>query len=349
MSENSKIITVTVGEGQASERIDAYLSKSLPQYSRTQIKSWISEGRVCVSGTKVRPSYKITEGETIEVEPGVVFESSVHPIEMDLEILFEDEHLIVINKPAGLSVHPGAGYQATTLVHGLLHHCKNLSSTGGDDSEFEDEREDLRPGIVHRLDKDTTGAIVCAKTNEAHRHLAAQFKNKTNHRVYVALLDGLMKEDQAVVESYLTRNPKNRMKMKSMGVEEYKSTVESRGKKTPIYRYAKSTFTKKHTYRERLSLVQVKLDTGRTHQIRVHSKDLELGIVGDLTYHRHCILPEDFDDSLRHHVRSVDRQMLHARELGFEHPVTGEMLLFKAPFPKDFENLLLGLEPYRDK
>ncbi len=348
MSDTSSPIRLIVCEELEGKRLDAFLAASLSQFSRTQIKSWISEGQITSQNKKLKPSYKVSTGEEISVIPGEVIETKLEPIAMDLEVLFEDEHLIVINKPAGLSVHPGAGYQATTLVHGLLHHCRSLSDTGGETVDHEDERPDLRPGIVHRLDKDTTGAIVCAKSNEAHRHLAKQFKDKTNHRVYVALLDGLMKHEKDICESYLTRNPKNRMKMKSLTCEEYEQVVEGRGKKTQGYKFARSTFVRKHTYRERLSLVQVKLDTGRTHQIRVHAGDLGLGIVGDLTYHRASILPEDFNEEIRKMVRALDRQMLHARELGFEHPVTGEQLLFKAPFPEDFERVLVSLNPYRD-
>jgi 23S rRNA pseudouridine1911/1915/1917 synthase len=233
---------------------------------------------------------------------------------MDLKILFEDDHIIVIDKPAGLAVHPGAGDTGPTLVQGLLYHV-GPSGLGHPQSGYEDPLASLRPGIVHRLDKDTSGVMVCAKSDRAHADLAKQFQDKkTLRREYGALLDGRLSQDDMVFESWLKRDPVTRV------------TFASSKSPLPGARYAKSHFRVEEVFLGRLSLVKVRLFTGRTHQIRVHAKDLGAPIIGDLVYHRPTVLPAQWPSSVRQAVTAISRQLLHARLLSFRHPLTqGEM------------------------
>jgi 23S rRNA pseudouridine1911/1915/1917 synthase len=267
---------------------------------------------------------------------------------MQLDILFEDDSLLVINKPAGIAVHPGAGEKGATLVHGLLFHCKKLGRGSSDDEDDGEVNE--RPGIVHRLDKDTTGVMVVAKSDVAHAHLSKQFHDKTNFRQYVALMNGAFPEGDWVRDSYLHRDPRERTRFASMDVNVYEHKKQREGMDDlPGYRFARTVFKREALYGNVLSLVSLKLFTGRTHQIRLHASDLGCPILGDQTYGKSpvCLGRSIFNPDLEGMIASIERQMLHAWVLGFTHPVSGKWLQFEAPLPSDFAKLLQRLEPYK--
>ncbi|MFK7872687.1 MAG: RluA family pseudouridine synthase [Oligoflexales bacterium] len=304
------------------ERCDQWLTKHTG-HRRSFVQRWFLSPGVYVNQKRVKASHKLQGGSQVEIftQPKLE-ETALHlePIPMGLDILFEDEHLIVVNKPSGLSVHPGAGAPVPTLLHGLLAH----GLQGGDSS---------RPGIVHRLDKDTTGAIVAAKNVDAHAKLSIQFAEKTNQRQYLALLDGTLPTDHICVENHLYRDPKNRLKFCC-------APETDKGK------WSSSFFQVKKTYAHTLSLVEVTLKTGRTHQIRVHSEHLKAPIIGDPLYGQSRDYPHSLPQNLRALLKP-NRQMLHARTLGFQHPATGETLIFHADLPKDFKHLLDRLKPFQ--
>lgn len=344
VEQENEIDEIIVEDGFRNQRIDSYLSIRLQDLSRTKIQKLISAGQILLNGKECSTKAKVSSGDKIEISGSLdsFFQSesyTLKPVKIDFQILYEDEHLIVINKPAGLVVHPGAGTRDPTLVDGLLYHYKNSS-------EFIEKFDDgsgtnLRPGIVHRLDKDTTGAIVCAKTSKVAEGLAKQFFEKSNLREYVALLDGVMKEPENIIESYLYRDPRNRQRFASMSKEEFQSVDEE---KTGSYKYAKSQFSKKKVYNERLTLATIKLYTGRTHQIRVHARKLKMPVIGDQVYNSTINLPNNFPDPIKNVLRGLKRQMLHARLLGFKHPITGKMMGFEAPLPDDFRKIINLLE-----
>lgn len=321
-----------------------FLAAAVPGVSRSKVKSWLEAGVVALNGRPAKPRDQIKAGDVVAYRRPRPVPSPLAPVALPLDILFEDEHLVVVNKPAGLSVHPGAGTQEATLVQALLHHAGKLSRAA--EARGEDPDAWLRPGIVHRLDKDTSGVIVVAKTDEAHAHLAQQFHDKTNLREYVALLDGLMQQDEILHESYLYRDPSSRLKFASLSREGHAEIVAKYAAEPgqlKRYRHAKSLFRKERTFGERLTLARVRLYTGRTHQIRVHALDLRLPIVGDLVYHRQTLLPQSFPPEVRQLVAAASRQMLHAAVLGFMHPATGQKLRFDAPYPVDLNALITAL------
>ena len=330
-------------------RLDRFLAQALPELSRSRIQELISSGGVTVDAKVVKASQALTGGEQLSVAMGLLPSRELslepRPLEAPLDILFEDDSLIVVNKPAGVTVHPGAGTQGeTTLVHALLHHCGSLpepashreSAESGSDLTGDDEADDggagtsqaalaaLRPGIVHRLDRDTSGAMVVAKTASAHRDLAAQFHDKTNFRQYLVLCSGPMPVESVVRESWLARDPSHRTRFRSWDEE------------APGRKYAKTVFRREEAFAAGVTLVSARLYTGRTHQIRVHARDLGMPVTGDASY--------GDDSRLPHEVRELaTRQMLHAWKLGFRHPVTGERFEFEAPLPADFTKILACL------
>ncbi len=318
-------------------RVDHVLSEML-QVSRSQAQKLIKSGKVSINGAPLKAKNIVSQHQEIVIIDQVSSDPpAVNPSFLEIDIVFEDEHLLVINKPAGLVVHPGAGTSAPTLIDGILYYLhKSPDQLPGDPA---------RPGIVHRLDKDTSGVMVVAKDTWTHNHLAQQFKDKTNLREYFAILKGRMAEDIIEYESYLYRDPRFRTKYKDMSLEGYQKQA-SLGQSSANIRYAKSTFYKKKTYGGHISLAQVRLHTGRTHQIRVHAKALKLPIVGDQLYgdcgHWGLSLPV----AVRKKLASVKRQMLHARLLGFAHPKTEERLGFEVPFPKDIKEIIDCLETY---
>lgn len=341
-TEKRHALTLTVPPELAGERIDAFLASTLEGVSRTRIKLLINAGQVLCNAAVIPPRHIVNEGDVVSVniiEPqGVAAVSPLKPAPVAFEILHEDEALLVINKPAGLTVHPGAGTHAPTLVEGVLHHLQ----ISGAVSHLGDP---VRPGIVHRLDKDTSGVMVVAKSPQVLAALQEQFQLKTNLREYVALLDGVMNRDEIQIESYLYRDPFNRLRFASLTPEQFAALVAEKGEDAVGgYRYAKSLFRRHRVYGDRLTLVTVRLFTGRTHQIRVHARALGMPVVGDLVYHRPVQLPQTFPRSLHELLGGLTQQLLHARVLGFEHPVSGRKLAFEAPLPKLFRKIVDILE-----
>lgn len=320
-----------------------WLSQTVPDLSRSKIQKLLEKGLVLVNKRQVKPSYKLEDGDIVELTYQKSETSEyLHPQKMDLDLLYEDDHVIVINKTSGLIMHPGAGEHGPTLVEGLLYHLGNRDSTKVVDT--------VRPGIVHRLDKDTSGVVVCAKDDISHAFLAKQFEQKTNKRIYVALLDGLLTEVQEV-ENYLYRDPHHRQRFTFIKKEDFAEKFESvnDNSKKKRYRWSKSRFMPQTSFGQRISLVKIKLFTGRTHQIRVHSKSLNAPVLGDPLYGVIRDLPRVFPRQVQRAAHAIKRQMLHAESLGFIHPKTKEELEFSAPIPKDFRSVLDILEPWNDQ
>jgi len=332
-------VDITVAEKADGLRVDSYLGGIEPQISRSQIQKMIRDGLITVNGVICKAKEHIRVGDTIHISvPKVVkptphVDVSEYP-EYHLDIIYEDDSILVVNKQAGLVVHEGAGESGPTLVDFLKKHTPNLSSIAGED----------RHGIVHRLDKDTTGVLVCAKNDKSHEHLANQFKEKTNFREYIALLNGVISQPTISHSSYLGRDPKRRVMMKAWTDEEYASLEEGQreGLRTSV-----SHFKLIKTFFERLSLVSVQLETGRTHQIRVHAHHLGCGVWGDPLYRSNPKLPDSLDADIRKLLSSIKRQLLHAKYLGFVHPETGEKLAFEAPLPDDFSQVLDEIDRVR--
>lgn len=278
-------------------RLDHFLAAQLPHLSRSRLQALIKEGHILVEGQPAKPGEKIRTGKRITVnEPDATPVNGTAPEDIPLEILFEDADLLVLNKSAGMVVHPAAGNPCGTLVNALLHHCTALSGIGGEQ----------RPGIVHRLDKETSGCLVVAKNDRAHQALSRQFAQRDVLKVYLALVAGHLTKKSGVIEAAIGRHPVHRKKM----------SVLERGKGRP-------STTDYRVLRELpgASLVECTLHTGRTHQIRVHLKHLGHPLLGDPLYGRRG---------------AFERQMLHAWKLGFTHPVTGQWMEFQSAIPKDF-------------
>ena len=288
---------VVVAGEYAGWRLDRYLAAVLPELSRSRLQALIRAGEVQLEGKTVRTREIVDRGNivTLRIPPPAEIETKAE--EIPLDILFEDEDLLVINKPPGLVVHPGAGNLSHTLVNALLHHCPNLSGIGGKQ----------RPGIVHRLDKETSGCLVVAKNDAAHQELARQFAGREVTKIYLALVSGRPKRPRGVIEAAIGRHPVQRKKMQV-------DPRRGRPAKTE-YRVLQSL--------GKISLVECILHSGRTHQIRVHLHHLGHPVVGDAVYGRKGTAP---------------RQMLHAWKLGFTHPRTKEPILFEAPIPDEFES-----------
>lgn len=292
------MIELTVPNEHSGERLDRYLALALPQFSRSRLQNLIRTGDVQLQGQAARTRETVRAGDVVRlIEPAVV-EIEDKAEEIPLEILFEDEDLLVLNKPPGLVVHPGAGNQTHTLVNALLHHCTNLSGIGGKE----------RPGIVHRLDKDTSGCLVVAKNDAAHQELARQFAEREVKKIYLALVAGKLKKPHGTIDAAIGRHRVNRKKM---------AITEARG------RVAKTDY-RVLQFGHGVSLLECALHSGRTHQIRVHLQHLGHPILGDSLYGK---------------AGSAPRQMLHAWKLGFTHPGTKERLFFEAPIPEDFRRL----------
>ncbi|KRM35925.1 RluA family pseudouridine synthase [Limosilactobacillus pontis] len=290
-------------DNELTGRIDKQLGHHFSQYSRSQLQRWIEDGHVQVNGQPVKPKYKLAAGDVVTIEPEKPKKIDLVPENIPLDIVYEDDDVIVVNKPQGMVVHPAPGHPDHTLVNALLYHSP-LSTINGE----------FRPGIVHRIDKDTSGLLMVAKNDMAHRSLAAQLKAKTNEREYVALVHGVIKEDQGTVDAPLGRSPKDRKKQ----------AVVADG------RHAVTHFRVLRRYRH-YTLVACRLETGRTHQIRVHMKYIGHPLAGDPLYGPRKTLPGN-------------GQYLHARLLGFKHPQTGEQLTFTAPLPLYFQQMLDKLD-----
>ena len=300
-------------------RLDRFLDESLPDLTRSQIKRLIDEGAVTLNGAKSKAGIKLRGGEKICVilpEP-VATSAQAEPI--PLTVLFEDSALIVVNKPAHLVVHPAPGHWSGTLVNALLHHCKDLSGVGGE----------LRPGIVHRLDKDTSGVMVVTKDDRTHQHLAGQFKAHTIQRCYRALVHGILPDAKGTIDQPIGRHPVHRKKMSTEARRSRRAVTHWR----VLRRYDE----------DRLTLVDLRLETGRTHQLRVHLAGMNSPVVGDPLYGGASRAKAISDISLRQMVGGLDRQFLHAWRLGFDHP-NGSAMLFQAGLPSELQDILNYLE-----
>lgn len=313
-------ILLTVHDPEADLRLDVFLSRYISDWSRSAIQTLIKGGEVQVNGLRVKPSHGIRTGDCISVRlPKPEEEKRLVPAPLPLNILYEDEDILVINKAPGMVVHPGAGHAENTLVHGLLSHCPRLASQGSP----------LRPGIVHRLDQDTSGALVVAKSNAAYLNLINQFKDHTVLKHYLALVYGSFSQAGGQIRTSLGRHPADRKKM---------AVLPGRGREAVTHWRVDKAW-------EEVTLLRVTIETGRTHQIRVHLSHLRHPVVGDATYgggkrKARSLRSED----LMNLLLKVDRQMLHAEILAFRHPRSGEPITLKAPLPDDFFNVLQHIE-----
>ncbi|MFQ6004553.1 MAG: 23S rRNA pseudouridine(1911/1915/1917) synthase RluD [Woeseia sp.] len=310
--------TKTIPQDLAGQRFDQALARMFPEYSRSRLKSWILQGFITADGGTKRPRDLVSGGETVSIrpadEPGVVSE----PEAMELDLRYEDPELMVVNKPAGLVVHPGAGNPSGTLMNGLLHRVPGLA-------------ELPRAGIIHRLDKDTSGLLLIAKTLRAHTALVRMLAARKIARHYVAVCNGVL-TGGGTIDAPIGRHPVDRLRM----------SVHDRGKPAvTVYRVLERFAA--HTY------ISVELESGRTHQIRVHFAYRRHPIVGDQVYGGRPAVPPGCDDILRNTLRHFRRQALHAARLEFEHPETRERVAFDALPPADFENLLNVLRQHADR
>ena len=310
--EEALTATFHVEDVDAGTRLDAYLAARINDWSRARIQRLIEDGDVLVNGRTAKPSYKLRAQDELEVELTPMAASQFTPADIPIEVVYEDDELVVVNKPAGLVVHPAAGLPTGTLANALAFHFQQLSARAGE----------ARPGIVHRLDRDTSGLIVVAKTETAHEHLADQFRAREVFKSYVALVHGRVAEESGSIEQPIARDPRNRTRM---------NVVRGGRPSLSLYRV-------RQRY-ERFTLLDVEIKTGRTHQIRVHLQWLKHPIVGDGVYgdgRDKTVM----DVRLRARINALNRQFLHAEQLGFRHPRTNDALRFTAPLPLELANLL---------
>ena len=299
------------------ERLDLFLARTIGHFSRTYFKKLIEEEKILIDGKSQKASYLVTPGDRVEIliPPPKKYEVTAEDI--PLKIVYEDQYLLVIDKPAGFVVHPAVGHFTGTLVNALLYHCKDLSGIGGE----------LRPGIVHRLDKDTSGLLVAAKDDYTHRKLSEQFSKRTIEREYWALLWGVPSPRSGRIETQIGRSPTNRKKM---------AVVEKGKLAITTYETQERLFL--------LSLVKLKLGTGRTHQIRVHLAHAGHPVIGDPVYGGRRGRSARLEPAARAVAETMGRQALHAHLIGFEHPATGERLCFECEAPSDINRLISLLE-----
>ena len=302
-------------------RVDVFVNKKENTLSRTRIKNLILKGKLKLNGKVINsPSHKVLKGDKINLEIPEPKKASLKSFDFKLNIIYEDDDLLVINKPAGIIMHPGAGNYDKTIVNALMHYCRgNLSNIG----------DELRPGIVHRIDKDTSGLVVIAKNNETHENLSKQFNKHTINRVYQLMIWGKLRPQSGKIETLITRSSRNRQLMEvgitkgKKAITNYKTLEIFENNKTPT-----------------LSLVECKLETGRTHQIRVHMSYKGNNILGDNKYKKKIKKLKNIDINLEKSLYKLNRQFLHAKTLGFTHPKSGEELEFSLILPQDLENIL---------
>jgi 23S rRNA pseudouridine1911/1915/1917 synthase len=292
----------------AGRRLDHFLQKQMPQYSRARLQTWIRNGRVLVNGRIEKPAYLLRGGDRIDVEPSELAPLRAEPEPLPLTILYEDQDVVAVDKPAGMVVHAGAGCRSGTLVNALLYHFGSLSNAGGE----------LRPGIVHRLDRYTSGVLLVAKTDLAHRSLAEQFASRRTEKVYLALVHRRMKQDHGRIEKPISRDPVRRIRM---------TARLSRG------RTAVTEYRVLRLFQD-FSLLEVRIRTGRTHQIRTHLASIGHPVVGDRLYGA----PAKIEGR-----PPLDRFFLHAQRIGFFQPSTAERITVEAPLPPELESWMKGL------
>jgi 23S rRNA pseudouridine1911/1915/1917 synthase len=293
-------VSFTVSKESAGKRLDQALQEVLPQFSRARLQQWIRGGHVRVNGSASRPSQPLREGDRVEVEPQDLPPLRARAESIPLEILYEDEDLVAIDKPAGMVVHSGAGAHSGTLVNALLARFSALSSLGGE----------MRPGIVHRLDRHTSGVLLVAKNDAAHRALSAQFASRTVKKTYLALVHGAVRQERGRVEKPITRDPRRRIRMTArLGTGREASTE---------YRVLRRW--------EKFTLLEVKIGTGRTHQIRVHLASLGHPVVGDALY--------GAPSSIQNRP-PLGRYFLHAHRIEFQQPRTGLLVEIESPLPRE--------------
>lgn len=311
------VIKIHVSASDVDKRLDTLLASSLSNCSRNRAASLIRQGCVQVSGIIRKPGYNVRSGEVVQCEIPPVEPSALLPEPLDFQVLFEDASIIVVNKPAGMVVHPAPGHGSGTMVHGLLHRFPDMEGIGGE----------MRPGIVHRLDKDTSGALVVAKNQAAHMQLSAQFKSRNIDKHYLGIVYGTFDRQQGVIDLPIGRHPSERKKMSVM---------------TRRPRNAETRWRIREAFCD-ITLLDLKILTGRTHQIRVHCAAIQHPLVGDPVYGprkgRRPVKSKVVEDILE----PVARQMLHAFRIELDHPVSGERLRFEAPIPEDMAALIHGL------
>ena len=316
----------TITELHSGLRLDVVLSEHTHLGSRSRVSKLIKEKKILSADKPVKPSHRCEVGDVFQIPaPGDLETKDVglKPFEIELDILFENEDVIVVNKPAGLVMHPAPGHEQDTLVNALIHHCKDLSMGTGE----------KRPGIVHRLDKDTSGVLGIAKNNATHEYIAKQFKERTTHRVYYAVVYGHPTFSEKTVESHFIRHPKDRKKYVS---EKYHEGAEPKGKKAITHIEVINKLP------SGLSVIKCQLETGRTHQIRIHCSDLGHAIVGDQVYGNSSRANSLDSVKLRKDIQAMKRVALHAAELGFELP-NSERLDFNKEWPSELFFLWSGI------
>ncbi len=314
-----------VGTPSAGTRLDLFLVAACSDLSRSRIQKLIEEGAVRLSGAAARRSHLVHAGDVVEIEVSEPRPTALEAEEIPLSILYEDEHLIAIDKPAGLVVHPAPGHASGTLVNALLHHVRDLKGVGGE----------LRPGIVHRLDRDTSGVLLVAKSDLAHAVLSRQMKKRSMRKEYLALVAGVPRVRKGEVAFAVGRDPRDRKKMKAFRASE-EPPAGAREART-LYEIERDWFP------HGLTLLRCRLVTGRTHQIRVHLAATGLPVVGDPVYGRPRF-DRVRDPDLKKRLSEFPRQALHAERVGFRHPATGEPVEIVAPMPEDLRGMIGEIE-----
>ena len=317
----SKIVNLLVKTEENNQRVDTFIKNKEQSLSRTRIKNLILKKNLKLnSQILISPSKKVSTGDQLSLEIPEPKLASLKPYKFKLDIIYEDKDIIIINKPAGIVIHPGAGNYDNTIVNALMNYCGgNLSNIG----------DELRPGIVHRIDKDTSGLIVVAKNNFAHENLSIQFNKHSIKRIYQLLIWGKLRPRTGTIKTLIKRSTKNRQLMEvgstkgKIAITNYKTLEVFENNKTPT-----------------LSLVECKLETGRTHQIRVHMSYKGNNILADKKYKKKFKKFKNIDSKLENLLLKLDRQFLHAKTLGFTHPVNGKKIEFSSFLPQELENIL---------
>ncbi len=301
---------IHVNEVNEKIRLDAYISKQMQDLSRNMIQKLLEGNNINVNGKSEKPAYKVQNGDIIEINIEEPKEVKIEAQDIPLDIIYEDEDILVVNKQKGLVVHPANGNPDGTLVNAVMAHCKDsLSGIGGE----------LRPGIVHRLDKDTSGLLIIAKNDKAHIQMSNQIKNREVKKTYIALVRGTIAENEATINMPIGRSTKDRKKM----------AVTKSGKEAVTHFKVLNRYT---TDKGSYTLLEIKIDTGRTHQIRVHMAEIGHPVIGDVVY------------SNGKNEFGVEGQCLHAKRLEFAHPITGKEMKLEAPLPEYFKNIIEHLE-----